>query len=99
MKTMKIETIRTMSQAGRDEKSRLELRRRPVADLSEKQMEDAAGGHPHNTCEPTCPPTCCPTCPATCGDTCGNTCPAPCTDPPTPTQHGETCPAGLCETV
>ena len=93
MKATKTETTRTMSEAGRGEKSRLELRRRPVADLSEKQMEGAAGGHPHNTCEPTCPPTCCPTCP----DTCGNTCPGPCTDPPT--EVGQTCPVGLCETV
>lgn len=88
MKAMKTETTRTMSEVSRDEKSRLELRRRPIADLSEKQMEDAAGGH--QTCEPTCPPTCCPTCPPTCADTC----PADCC--PTPTEVGRTCPVGIC---
>ena len=84
------ETARTTPGNNRSEKSRLELRRRPVADLSEKQMEDAAGGHPHNTCEPTCPQTCCPTCPPTCA----NTCPADCC--PTPTEVGNTCPEAIC---
>lgn len=59
--------------------NRLRLRRRPVADLTEKQMGDAAGGHPHPaTCEETCPRTCARTCPCpdttdppTCPDTCG----------------------------
>lgn len=49
----------------------LRLKKRPVANLTEDQMGDAAGGHPHPaTCEPTCPPTCCPTCPETCGRGC-----------------------------
>ena len=49
----------------------LRLRKRPVANLTEDQMEDVAGGHPHPaTCEPTCPQTCCPTCPNTCGGGC-----------------------------
>lgn len=62
----------------------LRLRKRSVANLTEDQMGDAAGGHPHPaTCEPTCPVTCCPTCPRTCGYTCR------CTDPIT----CETCPA------
>lgn len=39
----------------------LRIRRRSVANLTENQMGDAAGGHPHHTCEPTCPATCCPT--------------------------------------
>lgn len=92
MKAMKTETTRTMSEVSRDEKSRLELRRRPIADLSEKQMEDAAGGH--QTCEPTCPPTCCPTCWNTCdGPTCAETCPAGC-EPPT--ERGHTCPEAIC---
>lgn len=92
MKATKTETPQTMSETGRDEKSRLELRRRPIADLSEKQMEDAAGGH--QTCEPTCPPTCCPTCWNTCdGPTCAETCPAGC-EPPT--ERGHTCPEAIC---
>ena len=66
----------------------LRIRRRSVANLTEHQMEDAAGGHPHPaTCEPTCPATCCPTCPRTCGacpQTVGYTCPATCGD-------GDTC--------
>ena len=71
----------------------LRLRKRPVANLTEDQMEDAAGGHPHPaTCEPTCPATCCSTCPITCAnayscpDTCrgdGDTCDVTC---------GEECP-------
>lgn len=57
----------------------LVLTKRSVASLSEDQLSDAAGGHPHHTCEPTCPPTCCgatcvATCAQTCPDTCGNTC-------------------------
>ncbi len=52
----------------------LVLTKRSVASLSEDQLSDAAGGHPHHTCEPTCPHTCCgPTCGDTCGDTCGRT--------------------------
>lgn len=92
MKITKAETVRTTSEAGHDEKSRLELRRRPVADLSEKQMEDVAGGH--HTCEPTCPQTCCRTCPNTCdGPTCEHTCdPMECT----PTYKGHTCPEAIC---
>ena len=67
----------------------LRIRRRSVANLTENQMEDAAGGHPHPaTCEPTCPATCCPTCP--------NTCPADCpVDPPTVVH---TCPDNTCDT-
>lgn len=73
----------TKSEAGESAvaptESRLVLKRRPVASLSEKQLSDVAGGHPH-TCDPTCPPTCCgDTCEATCRvtcrtcyDTCGN---------------------------
>ena len=66
----------------------LRIRRRSVANLTENQMADVAGGHPHHTCEPTCPATCCPTCPNTCGDTCR--CPWP-TDRPTCPQTCETC--------
>lgn len=95
MKAMKTETTRTMSEADRDEKSRLELRRRPIADLSERQLGDAAGGH--QTCEPTCPPTCCRTCPQTCDDrTCAETCPADCVEP---TYEGPTCPDPICGTT
>lgn len=73
----------TKSEAGESTgaptESRLVLKRRPVASLSEKQLSDAAGGHA-DTCHPTCPPTCCgDTCEATCRatcrtcyDTCGN---------------------------
>lgn len=79
----------------RDTNRTLRLRRRTVAVLTDRQMRDAAGGHPHNTCDPTCPPTCCPTCPHTCGaacptptrdnrqtcdDTCDNTCDGSCLD-------------------
>ena len=64
-----------------EEAGTLRLRKRPIANLTEDQMEEVAGGHPH-TCEPTCPPTCCPTCPETCNtcntcgglDTCYHTC-------------------------
>ena len=71
-----------------DEAGTLRLRKRPIANLTEDQMEDVAGGHPH-TCEPTCPPTCCPTCgntcdgptcPETCVHTCGGTCYESCGD-------------------
>lgn len=74
----------------------LRIRRRSVANLTEHQMEDAAGGHPHPaTCEPTCPATCCPTCPRTCGDTCGP-CPEP-TDDTCPTHNAEfTCDEDIC---
>lgn len=63
----------------------LVLRKRTVASLSDDQLSDAAGGHPH-TCEPTCPRTCCgPTCADTCGYTCrGYTCGATC-------DEGNTC--------
>ena len=72
----------------------LRIRRRSVANLTENQMEDAAGGHPHPaTCEPTCPATCCPTCPRTCEDTCWCThnysCPETC-----PAEH--TCDLDIC---
>ena len=60
----------------------LRITRRSVANLTENQMADAAGGHPHPaTCEPTCPATCCPTCP--------NTCPADCPVVPPPSR--DTC--------
>lgn len=69
----------TKSEAGESAvvptKSRLVLKRRPVASLSEEQLSDAVGGHPHpKTCEPTCPATCAPTCPLTCGHSCRGTC-------------------------
>ena len=57
-----------------EEAGMLRLRKRPIANLTDDQMEEVAGGHPH-TCEPTCPPTCCPTCRNTCdGPTCPDTC-------------------------
>lgn len=64
----------------RGEVMRLRLTRRPVADLTEKQMEDAVGGHVCPTEPPTCPGTCGDN--HTCGDqaTCAGTCPY--TDPP-----------------
>lgn len=57
----------------------LQLRRRSVAVLTDREMDGVAGGR--HTCEPTCPPTCCPTCPATC--------PAGC-EPPT-NNHEDSC--------
>lgn len=75
----------TRSEAGKSTgaptESRLVLKRRPVASLSEKQLSDVAGGHPH-TCEPTCPHTCCgDTCDRTCRETCqGATCVITCGD-------------------
>ena len=61
---------------------RLVIRRRPLATLTDDQMEDAAGGHCPPTREPTCPETCRPTCAATCPATCDAytcyTCPGPC---------------------
>ena len=84
---MKKSTPRALPESPADQTQApmtLRLRRRPVANLTEDQMEDAAGGHANHTCEPTCPPTCCPTCPDTCGrgdtcrPTCLNTCPASC---------------------
>lgn len=79
MKIPNSETIQTAAEDSPKGKSRLELRRRPVASLTEEQMEGAVGGHPH-TCEPTCPETCCPTCGHTCHDTCVScaTCDATC---------------------
>jgi len=56
----------------REDGRRLTLRRRPVADLAEEQMEDVAGGHhcppptEADTCPVTCPFSCC-TCPRDCG--------------------------------
>lgn len=67
--------------AGEKTHRQLELKRRPVADLAEDRLGEAAGGHPHHTCEPTCP--------ATCRDTCENTCPNTCAD--CPTMEGDTC--------
>lgn len=65
----------TRSEAGESTavptKPRLVLKRRPVASLSEKQLSEVAGGHPH-------PPTCEPTCPDTCAYSCGGTCPVTC---------------------
>lgn len=57
---------------GAPAEPKLVLRRRSVASLSDDQLSDAAGGHPH-TCHPTCPPTCC-------GDTCRGTCDPTCQD-------------------
>lgn len=87
MKITKPETVQTTPEAPRKAESRLELRRRPIADLTQRQMEGAAGGHPHDSwCEGACPaatgdgPSCAPTCDgagacgATAGDTCGDTC-------------------------
>ncbi len=59
---------------------RLVIRRRPLATLTDDQMEDAAGGHHcpptrERTCPDTCLRTCAATCPHTCrGDTCYDTC-------------------------
>ncbi len=86
MTITKPETVPTPPDDHRKGKSRLELRRRPIADLTRRQMEDAAGAHPHDSgCEGVCPaatgdgPSCAPTCDgaacgATAGDTCGDTC-------------------------
>lgn len=73
--------------AGEKTRRRLELKRRPVADLTEDRLGEVAGGHPHDTCEPTCPRTCPDTCVNTCADTCPNTC-GPC---PVPTVEGDSC--------
>lgn len=57
-------------------RGKLTLRRRPVADLAEKQLEGVAGGHycpPEPTKEDTCPVTCPQTCPYSC-DTCPRDC-------------------------
>ena len=72
--------------AGEKTRRRLELKRRPVADLAENRLGEAVGGHPHDTCERTCPRTCPNTCGDTCADTCPNTCGAEC-----PTADGDTC--------
>lgn len=54
---------------------RLVLRRRSVASLSDDELSDVAGGHPHPpTCAPSCPDTCAKTCPVTCDETCGYYC-------------------------
>lgn len=86
MKITKPETVQTTPDDHRKGKSRLELRRRPIADLTQRQMEDAAGAHPDDSwCEGACPaatgdgPSCAPTCDgaacgATAGDTCGDSC-------------------------
>ena len=52
-----------------EEAGTLRLRKRPIANLTEDQKEEVAGGHPH-----TCEPTCCNTCEQTCPETCANTC-------------------------
>lgn len=96
MKVTKPANVRTKSEDGRNKKSRLELRRRPIADLREEQLDDAAGGQANHTCTPTCPRTCCRTCPATCE---GHTCPAPCPDPNPPTVDEPTCDPAVCETI
>ena len=62
----------------------LVLTKRSVASLSEDQLSDAAGGHPHpETCERTCPATCQgDTCERTCdGPSCYDTCNFTCDDP------------------
>ena len=83
----------SVSVPGAPAAATLVLRRRSVASLSEDQLSDAAGGHPH-TCEPTCPHTCCgDTCERTCANTCrGPTCRMTCGDP----SCAETCPADEC---
>jgi len=57
-----------------EEKQVLRLKKRPLVSLTDDQMGEAAGGHPHNTCDDTCPRTCpcpdptdTPTCPDSCG--------------------------------
>lgn len=83
----------TKSEAGQSTveptESRLVLKKRPVASLSEKQLSDVAGGHPH-TCDPTCPPTCCGD---TCNDTCARTCEGYTCEP---TWGLDTCPVDEC---
>lgn len=83
MTITKPEAVRTTPDDHPRGKSRLELRRRPIADLTRRQMEDAAGAHPHDSwCEAACPapeatgdgPSCVPTCGGACGATVGDTC-------------------------
>ena len=62
-------TIEVTPAGTTEESGTLRLRKRPIANLTEDQMEEVAGGHPH-TCDPTCPPTCCRTCHPTCPETC-----------------------------
>ena len=72
-------------------KKKLRLKKRVLVDLSNEQLDEVAGGHPHPpTCAPTCPVTCGnnETCPASCGGTCGHTCALTC---------GYTCPE-TCDT-
>ena len=71
-------------------KKKLTLKRRKLADLDPKAMDDVAGGNTgdiceesNETCGDTCPPTCAGdtcegTCYASCGGTCPNTCCATC---------------------
>ena len=58
----------------------LVLTKRSVASLSDDQLSNAAGGHPHpETCAPTCyGDTCVATCEHTCRETCQETCPVTC---------------------
>ena len=86
MKITQSEAVQTTRRDNREERSRLELRRRPVADLTQRQLDDAVGGHPHDTCDATCPETCGDgrTCSHSCGGTCGTTC-------------GDTCDPGGCD--
>ena len=95
MKKTRIEIGADASVEDAEVSQALRLRKRPVANLTEEQMEDAAGGHPHHTCEPTCPRTCCPTCPATCRDhhSCAPTCVPTCDQSCAGTCHtcGEQC--------
>ena len=66
-----------------ENKQVLRLKKRPLVSLTDDQMGDVAGGHPHNTCDDTCPRTCPRTCP----------CPDP-TDTPTCPDSCDTCLTG-----
>lgn len=83
------------------ESKKLRLTRRPVARLTDEQMQDAAGGHPHDC------PTQANTCPGTCngnytcagydtcgGDTCQYTCPEGCRPEPSADSWHSYCPGG-----
>lgn len=76
------------------EPQRLRLTRRPIANLTDEQMQDAAGGHPHHcpTEGATCPQTCDG---RTCDDTCEYyTCPEGCVPQPTADSWHSYCPGG-----
>ena len=70
-------TPRPSAEEKTENKQVLRLKKRPLVSLTDDQMGDAAGGHPHPpTCDATCPRTCPRTCGLTCGDTCHPTCDA-----------------------